>query len=109
MKWAPGELDQRVTISRETLAADGIGGATVTLATVATVWAKVVAKSGRERMAADRLDAEAGYLFVIRWRSDVREADRITWGGVDYNIRAIRQDGGRKLYLEIDAERGVAQ
>lgn len=109
MKWTPGELDQRVTISRETLASDSMGGSTLTLSTVATVWAKVFAKSGRERTAADRLDAESAYTFVIRWRGDVREADRLVWNGIDYNIRAIGQDGGRKMYLVIDAERGVAQ
>lgn len=109
MKWQPGELDQRVTIVRETLASDGQGGSTLSLSTVATVWAKVIARSGHERMYDDRLNAEAGYTFVIRWRSDVREDDRLSWRGQDYNIRAIAQDGGRKLYLEIDAERGVAQ
>lgn len=109
MKWQPGELDQRVIIVRETQVGDGQGGHTVTTATVATVWAKVVAKSGREREHSDRLNAESMYLFVIRWRSDVREADRLLWRGQEYNIRAIAQDGGRKLYLEIDAERGVAQ
>ena len=108
MKWQPGELDQRITIVREALTTDGMGGQTVSTSTVATVWAKVVALSGREAVRDDRLNAESAYLFVIRWRSDVREADRITWGGVTYNIRAIKQDGGRKMYLEINAERGVA-
>lgn len=108
MKWTPGELDQRVAIVRETLTSDSMGGATVTTATVATVWAKVIARSGREREQADRLAAEAAYTFVIRWRGDVLESDRLSWRGQEFNIRAISQDGGRKLYLEIDAERGVA-
>lgn len=109
MKWMPGELDQKVVIQRETLAADGIGGSTVSVSTIATVWAKVISNSGREREFGDRLNAEAGYKFVIRWRSDVLDSDRIVYGGNSYNIRNIAKEGGRKLYLEIDAERGVAQ
>lgn len=108
MKWQPGELDQRIAIIRESLSDDGMGGSTVTTATVATVWAKVIARSGRERDQADRLAADAGYTFVIRWRGDLLESDRLAWRGQEYNIRAIKQDGGRKLYLELDAERGVA-
>jgi len=109
MKWMPGELDQRITIRRETLADDGMGGSTVSLADVATVWAKAIARSGREREYSDRLNAEGSYTFVIRWRNDIRESDRILWNSVQYNVRAISQDGGRKMYLELDAERGVAQ
>lgn len=108
MRWQPGELDQRIVIQRETLADDGMGGQTVSLSTLATVWAKVMARSGREREYQDRLNAESAYTFVIRWRSDIRESDRIVWDGVTYNIRAIAQDGGRKLYLELDCERGAA-
>lgn len=109
MKWMPGELDQKITIQRESLTSDGMGGSTVSVSTLASVWAKVIARSGREREYADRVNAEGAYTFVIRWRGDVLESDRITWRGEDYNIRAIAQVGGRKLYLEIDAERGVAQ
>lgn len=108
MKWQPGELDQRITIKRETLTPDGMGGSSVALSTVATVWAKVIGKSGGESDAADRINASAVYTFVIRYRTDLKEKDRITWGGVDYNIRAIPGTGRRRMYLEIEAQRGVA-
>jgi SPP1 family predicted phage head-tail adaptor len=108
MKWVPGELDQRIKISREALTTDAGGGQTVALSVLTTVWAKVIAKSTRERETSDRLDASGLYTFIIRYRADIRENDRITWGGNDYNVRGIPREGGRKLYLEIDAERGVA-
>lgn len=109
MKWRTGELDQRIILQRETLADDGMGGSTVALNTVATVWAKAIPLAGREGMRAARLDAAHSYTFVIRYRADLRESDRILWEGAAYNIRAIARHGGRELYLEIDAERGVAQ
>lgn len=103
-----GELDQRVSIRRETLVADGQGGSTASWADVATVWAHVRPKGGREVVNADRVQGQTMYTFVMRYRSDIREADVIRWQGVDYNVRAILDRGGRRLYLEVDAERGVA-
>lgn len=109
MQWHIGELDQRITIQRETLDDDGMGGQTVALSTVATVWAKVIARAGRERTQAGRLDAENSYTFVIRLRRDVRESDRILWDGAQHNIRSVVRQGVREMYLELEAERGVAQ
>jgi len=109
MSYAPGELDQRVTITRESLAGDGMGGSVLTTSAVATVWAHVRPKSSRERVHSERLGGESTYLFVLRYRSDIRESDRLVWGGVSYNIRGINTRGGRELYIELDAERGVAQ
>lgn len=104
-----GELDQRVKIVREASTPDGIGGNTIALSEVAEVWAHVRHKTGREQIKDDRLDAKANYVFVIRWRDDILPDDRLQWLDSYYNIRAIKQNGGRRLYLEIDAEYGVAQ
>lgn len=109
MRWNIGELDERITLQREVRTSDGMGGYSTALIDVATVWAKVIARSGRERAYADRLNAEGAYTFVIRVRSDLLESDRILWDGSQYNIRAIARQGSRDMYLEIDAERGVAQ
>lgn len=108
-KFRIGEMDQRIEIVRETLTDDGMGGSTVALATIATVWALVRPRSGNEIEYSDRLNGQAAYMFVIRQRDDIQENDRLKWLGVEYNIRMISRLGGRNLYLEIDAERGVAQ
>jgi SPP1 family predicted phage head-tail adaptor len=105
----PGEMNERIQIIRETRASDGAGGQTLSLTTLASVWAHVRPRSGREMERFDRVNASAMYLFVIRYRTDVEESDRILWKGEYYNIRYIAQGTGRALYLEIDAERGVAQ
>ena len=111
MNYRPGELDQRITIKRETNTKTAMGGQSVSLVNIATVFAKVTAKSGGESNKYQRLDAEASYVFVIRNTNNfnVRESDRIEWRGTEYNIRFISDPGPRPIYIEISADKGVAQ
>ena len=109
MSYQPGELDQSIVISRGSLTADGIGGNDIAWVTVDTVWAKVMKRNGNETEQAMQIQAEGSYTFVIRYRNDLLEKDKITWDGADYNITFIQSLGGRKLYLEIEATRGVPQ
>jgi SPP1 family predicted phage head-tail adaptor len=104
-----GEIDQRVVIQRLTLTPDGSGGNVKSWTELATVWCHVRPKSGRESVGSDRVEGSASYLFVIRYRAGLRDSDRIVWKGVSYNIRAIHDRSGRRLYLDLEAERGVAQ
>jgi SPP1 family predicted phage head-tail adaptor len=104
----PGDLDQLITIKRETRAADGMGGGVDSLTTIASdLFAHVRPRSGKEMGIHDKVEAPALYLFVIRYRDDLREDDRIEWNGQQYNIRAILSRGARELYLDINAERSV--
>lgn len=106
-----GRMDQRITLQRATETPDGIGGTVrrwSSLASNATPWAAVTAKAGRESMTEGRMNATNVVLFTIYNRGDLSEVDRIVWGGEAYNIRNIRREGGRKLHLVIEAERGAA-
>ena len=105
----PGELNEKITIFRETRTDDGAGGQTIVLNNVCMVWAHVRPRSGKEMERFDRVNASATYLFVIRYRDGILESDRILWKGAYYNIRFISQGTARNLYMEIDAERGIAQ
>ena len=58
-------------------------------------------------MTEGRMSATYIVLFTIYNRDDLSEVDRILWNGEAYNIRNIRREGGRKLRLVIEAERGV--
>jgi len=105
-----GAMDQIITLQRKTATADGGGGVTeawADFAEDANPWANVKAKSGREGLTEGRTTATFVVEFTIYNRADVTELDRIVWQGVTYNIRGIRAEGGRKLHLVIDAERGV--
>lgn len=108
--YRPGELDKLINILREVRVDDGLGGETVTTEVVVEdLWAHARPRSAKETEGFDRLNASAVYLFVIRYRDDILPTDRIEWEGVQYNIRGILTRGGRDLYLELEAERGVAQ
>ena len=110
INYRPGELDQRITISREIRTNDDMGGEVITLTVIAScISAKVRQMSANESERFEKLNATATNLFVVRYRDDIREDDRIMWGGEEYNIRSIVKEGSRRLYTEYYAERGVAQ
>lgn len=112
MTYRTGELDQRITFQERQSVPDNMGGSTdtwVDISTLSSVWAHVRPKSGREVTEYDRVNAETGYLFVIRNRSDILEKYRILWGGEPFNIKSILKPKSRSLYLEINGERGVPQ
>ena len=104
-----GELDQPVKALRETLTPDAMGGNTVSLVELFERWAHVRPQTGREFTDFDRVNASARYLFVFRYDPafDLEERDVLEWGGERYNIRAIKKPKTRKLYIEVEAERGV--
>ena len=107
-----GRMDQRITLQRAVVTQDGLGGQTqawVNFADNACPWAAVKAKAGNESMIEGRTAATFVVLFTIYNRRDITPLDRIVWQDVAYNIRGIRDEGGRDLHLVIEAERGVAQ
>jgi SPP1 family predicted phage head-tail adaptor len=107
--FTPGELDHLITIQREVLADDGIGGQDVTLSNVVVdLWCKKRVLSGKELDRYDQLNAMSMCAFVIRYRDDLRPDDRIISDGMSYNIRHIPPVTGRSMYLVIEAETGVA-
>lgn len=107
--WRPGELDQRVKILRRNPTPDDMGGNTVTFDEINEVWAKVMPKGGRERTDQQRVNADAGYLFVVRNGLDIIDSDLIEWDGDTYDVRFRGKPSTRDLYLEIDGQRGEAQ
>lgn len=107
----PGRLDQKITIQRFTTVDDDMGGQEETWGDLFNAWAMVRPSSGREDERFERLDGLAFYIFTIRNRRDytIQDRDRIVWQGVPYNIRFPADPGGRQQYIDITAERGVAQ
>ncbi len=112
MNYRAGELDQRITFQERKSVSDGMGGYTDTWADIellSSVWSHVRTSSGREVTQYDRVNAEAGNIFIVRNRQDILESYRIMWDGEPYNIESIPRPKKRSMYMEINAERGVPQ
>mgnify|MGYP000715970185 CR=1 FL=1 len=110
-KYRPGELDQRIEIIRQVRTDDGRGGHNRTEVVQYTLWALVIVKGGAEVFKYEKVDAVAVYTFVVRNTKSlvINDTDFIKWDGVKYNIRSPLKKSPRKMYLEIEAERGIAQ
>lgn len=106
-----GALDERITVQRETLVGDGMGGSEVTTTVLGTFYANVQAMSGRERDMANQTESPRNYRFKVRRSASsaaIREDDKIVWRNKTMNIRFIADQGPRHRYMEIEAESGVA-
>lgn len=108
MPYHTGELTERVIFRREVRTSDGMGGSELSWQDISTRWALVRPMSGRERLAADKVEASSNYLIVVRAPCDVREKDIAVWAGRELNVRFVKRRGSRSLLLEIEAEMGVA-
>ncbi len=92
-----GALDRRLLIEQNTGGVSSAGAPLETWATLATVWAGKRDISGREVFAAGQDMAEiASTRFIIRHRSDVTAAMRVTVDGVVYDITHIAEIGRRE-------------
>ena len=106
-----GNLDQRITLQEKVRVSDGSGGwlkEWQPLVGNATVWADVLALAGGESNQDGGVNASGRYKVTIRNRDDFSEAGRMIWNGGAYNIRNIRRNGSREMFLVFEAERGAA-
>ena len=84
---------------------DGAGGADVTW-NDANRLASVMAPSGGERPAGERMEARRVVQVLIRYRSDVTAAGRLVWQGRVLDIRTLCDIDGKRHMLLIDCEEG---
>ena len=102
-----GELDRRIVIQQNTPTRNAAGEEVDSWGTLATVWARVSPKRGREFFDARAVQAEAPAMFRIRYRADVTNAMRISYGGNFYDIHSV-EEVGRQVATEIFAAAEVS-
>ena len=102
-----GELDRKITIQQNAPTADDYGQEIAAWSTLATVWAKKTDVRGREYFAQSGERAEIAAVFKIRYRADIKAEMRISYAGKFYDIREIREVGGRNEGLELMAAAAV--
>ena len=113
-----GELKHRIVIEQVAKTSDGQGGYTSVWSTLASVWAKAVEQSERERFYRGENQHTQGYTFTIRQNQAVtvpatRDSDniRIVHRNEYYRITGISRRNDDLDFYDIKAELwgGVAQ
>lgn len=101
-------LKHRITIEQPVYTTDAAGGGTTIWTPLATVWAEIRTRSGRERLFAGKLEASSTHTITLRYRSDVTEKMRISFDGRLFNIRRVENVDAADVLLELAVEEGVA-
>ncbi len=113
-----GELKHRIVIEQVAKTSDGQGGYTSVWSTLASVWAKAVEQSERERFYRGEVQHTQAYTFTIRQNQSVtipatRDSDniRIVHRNEIYRITGISRNKDDLDFYDIKAELwgGVAQ
>lgn len=108
-----GQMKKRVTFHRPLAADDGYGNPTsgfdpTPYLSVRGHWRP---ERGREALAAGRLESVVAGVLRVRGSSAsaaITTADRATFDGEDYQIRAITNPDQRGRWYELRIERGAA-
>lgn len=100
-------LNRKITLQQATLTADTVGGYVKSWNDMADIWAEVTPLRGQEALQGMQLQASQAVRFVIRWRSGVTAAMRISYNGRIYNIRAVINPQEKFEMLELLAEEGA--
>jgi SPP1 family predicted phage head-tail adaptor len=96
-----GQLDRRITIQNFSETTDSFGQEVKSFSTLASVWANVVERVGREGEDGEMIAATKKVEFIIRYRTDVDEEMRISYNSNTYKIQAIQSADARKAFLKI--------
>lgn len=96
-----GELRKRITIKAISDTQDARGGPTKGESTHATRWARIRPLVGRERFAAQRVDAEVDYEILLRYVSGVTPKMRVYYGARVFEIRAVMNTDERNRELKL--------
>jgi SPP1 family predicted phage head-tail adaptor len=96
-----GQLDRRITIQTFSETTDSFGQEVKSFSTLASVWANVVERVGREGEDGEMIAATKKVEFIIRYRTDVDEEMRIVYNNNTYKIQAIQSADARKAFLKI--------
>ena len=90
-----GTMDQRVSLQAATRTGDGGGGASLTWAEFASVWANIAPGTGTDELGPDRTESVTGYRVRLRRRSDVAAGQRAVTSSLTLVIRNVLDGGPR--------------
>jgi SPP1 family predicted phage head-tail adaptor len=102
-----GKLNRQVVIQSRDSGTDDAGQPLQTWTTLATVWANILGATGAGTIRAGLEGVEVnGYSFRIRYRTDVDAAERVVFGGQNYDVKSVRHDHAGKDWTDLVCEVG---
>lgn len=96
---AAGARRARLTLEMPAETPDVLGGAALAFAPVATLWARIEARGGRERIAGAAVEGIIETRITLRWRADLDAGMRFSDGERRFLIRAVFDPDGRRRDL----------
>lgn len=103
-----GELRHRVTVQSLSNASDSQGGVATTWSDLVTIWGLLEPTKSYEKFFADRIDFRRTHTCIIRHRTDITTAMRLSFDSRLFQIKGIRRPDERKFFLLLDLEENVA-
>lgn len=94
-----GALRHRIAIEEPLRTPDEAGGAEMTWSLVATTWAEISPKSGREVFESDQLGGRITHDVRLRYRAGLSPKMRITHRGRTFDIRHVASPDERREWL----------
>lgn len=94
-----GDLRERIEIQTATVTRDAYGEEQPAWATVATVWAKVQERGGREPILADRPVMVISYEITIRAGVTVTHGQQVLWAGKTLAVETVTPNAAAGLLV----------
>lgn len=89
----------RLTLEEPVETQDTQGGAAIAYQPLVTLWARIEARGGRERLSGERLEGAADTRITIRWRGGIDTRLRFSLGPRVFAIHAVFDPDGKKRDL----------
>lgn len=102
-----GDLNRQIVIQARDSGTDDAGQPLQTWTALATVWANIAGATGMGAIKSSVGGVEVNaYSFRIRYRTDVDAAERVVFGGQNYDVKQVRHDLAGKVWTDLVCEVG---
>lgn len=98
-----GEFKTRVTVQKETLESDGMGGQYPVWVTDFSIWARVRPIRGTQRLHLDAIQQTVTDVIETRWTGETLTDRRITFDGRILNVHYHLSPDEERAYTELGA------
>jgi SPP1 family predicted phage head-tail adaptor len=104
---AISSMRERVTIERQVVTPDEMGGETRSWQPWRTVWAEVKPTRGGEQVLGEAIVGQQGFVVRVRFVEGLGITDRIVWRGKRLNVLAAVDNTGARNFTWITTDTGL--